>query len=106
MRDDACIRELARQIAGGVPLDPIILFEDQVLDRWELYLACREAGREPTFETYTGKDPIGFLIARQIQRGLFNRRGACSARGFVTFQSGATNITRVCQLAEPPSCSM
>src|SRR6266566_5302991 len=68
MRDDASIRELARQIAGDVPLDPIILFEDQVLDRWELYLACLEAGREPTFETYTGKDPFGFLIARQLQR--------------------------------------
>lgn len=82
MRDDTSIRELARQIAGDVPLDPIILFEDQVLDRWELYLACLEAGREPPFETYTGKDPFGFLIARQLQRGLLNesQRGMLGAR--------------------------
>ena len=80
MRDDASIRELARQIAGDVPLDPIILFEDQVLDRWELYLACLEAGREPTFETYTGEDPLGFLIDRQLQRGLSERIAEGHAR--------------------------
>ena len=82
MRDDASIRELARQIAGDVPLDPIILFEDQVLDRWELYLACLEAGREPTFETYTGDDPLAFLIDRQLQRGYLDesQRGMLAAR--------------------------
>ncbi len=69
MRDDASIRESARHIGPNDPIDPIILFEDQVLDRWELYLACLEAGREPTFETYTGKDPLRFLIDRQINRG-------------------------------------
>ncbi len=82
MRDDASIRGLARQIAGDVPLDPIILFEDQVLDRWELYLAGLEAGREPTFETYVGDNPLAFLIDRQLQRGYLDesQRGMLAAR--------------------------
>jgi hypothetical protein len=76
------VRELARHISQGVPVDPVILFEEKVLDRRELYLACLEAGREPTFETYTGNDPLGFLIDRQLHRGYLteSQRGMLAAR--------------------------
>ncbi len=53
MRDDASIRESARHIGPTDPIDPIILFEDQVLDRWELlggsvnWQSLRVAQRQP-----------------------------------------------------------
>jgi hypothetical protein len=72
MRDDASIRESARLIGPNDPIDPIIRYEGKILDRWDLYLACLLAKREPTFETYTGNDPVRFLIDRQLNRGYPN----------------------------------
>jgi hypothetical protein len=69
MRDDASIRESARHIGPNDPIDPIILYEEKILDRWDHYLACLLAKREPTFETYAGDDPLGFLIDRMLGRG-------------------------------------
>jgi hypothetical protein len=72
MRDDASIRESARHIGPNDPIDPIIQYEEKILDRWDLYLACLLAKRAPTFETYAGDDPLGFLIDRQLNRGHLN----------------------------------
>jgi hypothetical protein len=66
---DASIRELARRIGGNVPIDPVILYEGKILDRAALYLACLMVGREPTFETYAGDDPVGFIFNRHLNRG-------------------------------------
>jgi hypothetical protein len=67
--DDASIRDLARRIVGKVPIDPVILYEDKILDGAALHLACLMVGREPTSETYTGDDPVGYLIDRHLFRG-------------------------------------
>jgi AAA domain len=82
IRDDASIRETARHIGPNDPLDPIILYEGKILDRWELYLACLLANRAPRFETYTGDDPVGFLIDRLRNRGCPNesQRAMLAAR--------------------------
>jgi hypothetical protein len=72
MRDDASIRASARHIGPNDPIDPIILYEGKILDRWDLYLTYLLAKREPTFETYAGDDPLGFLIDRQLNRGYLN----------------------------------
>jgi hypothetical protein len=53
--DNASIRELARRIVGNVPIDPVILYEEKILDRAALYLACLMVGREPTFGDLCGR---------------------------------------------------
>jgi hypothetical protein len=82
MRDDARIREMARHIGPNDPIDPIILYEEKILDRWELYLACLLANRAPRLETYAGDDPVGFLIDRLRNRGCpsESQRGMLGAR--------------------------
>ena len=89
--DDAGIRELARRIEGNVPIDPVILYEGKILDGADLYLACLIIGREPTFETYAGDDPFGYLIGRRLPRGgpLSESQRAMTAARASNLQLGA-----------------
>jgi hypothetical protein len=66
---EASIREHARLIGGDVPIDPVILYEDRILDGAALYLACLMIGREPRFETFAGDDPFEFVVGRHLNRG-------------------------------------
>jgi ParB-like chromosome segregation protein Spo0J len=43
-------------------LQPIVLFEDQILDGRNRYAACTREGVEPRFDSYTGDDPVGFAL--------------------------------------------
>jgi hypothetical protein len=66
---EASIREQARLIGGDVPIDPVILYQDRILDGAALYLACLMIGREPRFETFAGDDPFEFVVGRHLNRG-------------------------------------
>src|SRR3984893_3662807 len=66
---EASIRELAQRIGGNVPIDPVILYEDRILDGAALYLACLMIGRQPRFETFAGDDPFEFVVGRHLNRG-------------------------------------
>ena len=90
--DDASIRDLARRISGNVPIDPVILCEDKILDGAALYLACLLVGREPKFETYAGDDPVEYLIAR---RGpLSESQRAMAAARAANLQLGANQYSK------------
>jgi hypothetical protein len=93
--DDAGIRELARRIEGNVPIDLVILYEGKILDGADLYLACLIIGREPTFETYAGDDPFGYLIGRRLPRGgpLSESQRAMTAARASNLQLGANQYT-------------
>jgi hypothetical protein len=87
--DDTSIRELARRIDGNVPIDPVILYEDKILDGTALYLASLMVGRAPTFVRYEGEDPVGFLIGRHLFRGpLSESQRAMAAARAATLQLG------------------
>jgi hypothetical protein len=95
MGDDATIRHLARRIVGNVPIDPVILYEDKILDGAALYLACLLAGREPTFETYAGDDPVEYLIGRHLFRGpLSESQRAMAAARAANLQLGANQYSQ------------
>lgn len=49
-------------------LNPIILYEDQILDGRNRFKACSEIGIEPKFETYKGTKPLEFVISLNLKR--------------------------------------
>jgi ParB-like nuclease domain len=49
-------------------IEPIVLFEGQILDGRNRYQACLKAGVEPHFTTYKGDDPCAFIITKNIRR--------------------------------------
>lgn len=49
-------------------LEPIIVFDGQVLDGWHRYRACEIASRNPVTQMFDGGDPVGFVLARNLHR--------------------------------------
>ncbi len=48
--------------------EPIVVFEDKILDGRNRYRACMAAGVEPAFTAYTGDDPISYVISPNLRR--------------------------------------
>jgi N6-adenosine-specific RNA methylase IME4/ParB-like chromosome segregation protein Spo0J len=48
--------------------DPIVMFEDRVLDGRNRLRACEVAGVEPVFTVYTGDDPVAFVVRINLHR--------------------------------------
>src|SRR5260221_10361960 len=48
--------------------EPIVVFEDKILDGRNRYRACMAAGVEPAFTAYTSDDPISYVISLNLRR--------------------------------------
>jgi ParB-like chromosome segregation protein Spo0J len=48
--------------------EPIVMFEDRVLDGRNRLRACEAAGIEPVFTVYTGDDPVAFVVRINLHR--------------------------------------
>ena len=48
--------------------NPIVLFENKILDGRHRYLACLRLGRQPVSVIYDGEDPLGFVISHNLNR--------------------------------------
>jgi ParB-like chromosome segregation protein Spo0J len=48
--------------------EPIRLYEDQILDGRNRYRACQALGLDCATQLYTGDDPVGFVISRNVRR--------------------------------------
>lgn len=46
----------------------IVLYEEQILDGRNRYLACLKADIEPEFVEFTGKDPVAFVYSVNVHR--------------------------------------
>ncbi len=56
--------------------DPIVMFEDRVLDGRNRLRACEVAGVEPVFTVYTGDDPVAFVVKIKFTEGIWTNRSA------------------------------
>jgi len=82
MMDEVDFENLVNDITtNGYDEDrPIILYEGKILDGRNRYKACQGRLIEPKFKEYTGKDPVGYVISRNLNRRHLNAsQRACIA---------------------------
>jgi N6-adenosine-specific RNA methylase IME4 len=48
--------------------EPIVLHEGKILEGRNRYRACEAAGVQPTFTTYTGDDPVAYVVSLNLRR--------------------------------------
>jgi len=60
--------QLVDDIKANGLQEPVILHEGAILDGRNRYLACLEAGVEPTFAPFRGGDPVAFVISANLRR--------------------------------------
>lgn len=65
---DADLDALAQDVATRGLLEPGIVLEGMVLDGWHRYRACKKAGVKFATQPFSGKDPVGFVLARNLHR--------------------------------------
>jgi ParB-like chromosome segregation protein Spo0J len=62
------LHELAQDIKDRGLLDPITLYEGQILDGRGRYRACKITAVQPKFEDYVGDDALSFVVSRNLHR--------------------------------------
>lgn len=78
--DEESLGRLADDIRDHGLNQPIILFEDTILDGRNRYRACIQAKVQPRFTEFTGKDPVSFVISSDaIRRDLTQSQRAAAA---------------------------
>jgi hypothetical protein len=71
--------------------DPIIIFEDKILDGRNRYRACLKANVEPRTEVFSGGDPVAFVMDRNLhRRHLTAGQKAMALEKFATLSNGQT----------------
>jgi len=66
------LSDLVDDIKQNGLIEPIVLYEEKILDGRNRYLACGEAGVKPHYEYYKGNEPVGYVISKNVQRRHLN----------------------------------
>lgn len=88
--------------------EPITTLDDQILDGRNRYDACIEAKVEPRFAPFTGKDPLAFVLSKNLnrrhldtsQRAMVAVEIAKWKQGQNQHESGRANLPTLDQAAE------
>lgn len=59
---------LAADIAAHGLIEPVVLYDGQILDGRHRYEACRKVGVECRFREYGGSDPAAFVVSANLAR--------------------------------------
>lgn len=63
------LQQLADDIRTHGLRDPVIVYQEQVLDGWHRYRACEIAGVLPTLKALPGgQDPVAFVASKNLHR--------------------------------------
>src|SRR4051794_7135433 len=62
------LSDLVADIKTNGLIEPIVVFEDKILDGRNRYLACVEAGVAPICRSLDGGDPLALVISLNIRR--------------------------------------
>jgi N6-adenosine-specific RNA methylase IME4 len=62
------LKELRADVQQHGLLEPIWLYEGQVLDGRNRYRVCRDLHLDPKMKTYEGNSPMGFVISMNLRR--------------------------------------
>jgi N6-adenosine-specific RNA methylase IME4 len=79
LMSDEQYEALRADVAKQGLLEPIVLYENQVLDGRHRYRACIATGTEPRFQQYGGDDPVAFVISLNVHR----RHLTATQKGFI-----------------------
>ena len=89
MMSDEAIKATADDIAQQGLLVPIIIFEGKILDGRNRRIACKIAGVTPTYEEYSGNNPLGFVVAHNLHhRHLTESQRAMVAAKLANLENG------------------
>lgn len=68
MMDDDAFLDFAQDIEKHGQREPIIIYENKILDGRNRYKACQMLGFSPRFKEYNGNDALGFVISLNLKR--------------------------------------
>ena len=81
---DVAFAEFRADIAQNGLRQPIIVFEDQILEGWHRYRACRDTGTPARFEHFDGDEAaaLKFIVSANVMRRHLDesQRGLIAAR--------------------------
>lgn len=86
--------ELKVDIKQNGCIEPIVLYEGQILDGRNRFRACQEVGVEPEFVDYEGDDPLSHVISLNIhRRHLDESQRAMVGAKIANLQNGGDRLT-------------
>src|SRR5262245_48110566 len=88
--------------------EPIVVFEDKVLDGRNRLRACEAAGVEPTFTVYTGDDPVAYVVSLNLRRRhLDESQRAMVAAKLATLKQGArTDLSPIGEMSQGQAAAL
>lgn len=89
-------RELIDDIDLNGLREPIVIFDNKILDGWHRYQACQELNvARPLMVAYEGDDPVGYVLSKNLHRRHLDAgaRAIIIAR-LVEWQEGAGKPSR------------
>lgn len=70
--NDKEFKELKKDIEEKGLLEPIVLFEEKILDGRNRFKACKELNIKPKFKKYDGDNALGYVISVNLKRRHLN----------------------------------
>jgi hypothetical protein len=98
---------LKEDIAKNRLLEPRVVCDGLLLDGRHRYRACLELGMEPEISEYSGPDPLGFVISKNLHRRQLNpsQRALVAAQVADLKQGGARGKPQICGLTHAQAAS-
>jgi N6-adenosine-specific RNA methylase IME4 len=92
--EGAEFEELVADIKANGLIEPVILFDDLILDGRNRYRACIAAGVEPSVRPFMGDDPAAFVVSMNVaRRHLSESQRAMVAAKLATLKQGDNQHT-------------